>query len=319
MLQLKEIGRIGAVFVLGVLGGCASSPRATENVEAAPILPAAVNGYSGATATIDDLASAADGADVLILGENHGHAAGLAFAAEVWRGVVERSPTAALALEFFNRDDQAHLDDYLGGLTQEAAFRTATRRTDGNYPAGHRAMVEAAKAAERPVFAANAPRVYTRLANREGFDRLRSLSESQRRLFAVPRALPQGRYRDDFFGLMSSMPSHTAGPPKKGDPPPVPPSAEAIEGMFRAQSVWDWTMAQTLARARDAGHRPVVLVVGRFHSDFRGGLVQALEHLRPGTRIVTVSFVASAPGALRDEDRERADFVVYAGEGASGP
>jgi uncharacterized iron-regulated protein len=86
-----------------------------------------------------------------------------------------------------------------------------------------------------------------------------------------------------------------------------------IEGAFRSQSVWDWTMADSVARAVENGSKPVCLVIGRFHSDFDGGLIQALQRLRPGTRITTISFVSEWSESLRDEDRGRADFVIYVG------
>ena len=83
--------------------------------------------------------------------------------------------------------------------------------------------------------------------------------------------------------------------------------------MLRSQSVWDWTMAESVARAIAAGSRPVVLIVGRFHVDHDGGLVQALRALRPGTRIVTITNIDAWSDTLRDDDRGAADFVVYVG------
>jgi hypothetical protein len=41
--------------------------------------------------------------------------------------------------------------------------------------------------------------------------------------------------------------------------------------------------------------------------------VQALEHLRGNTRVVTVSFQDAPGSSLREEDEGRADFVVYVG------
>jgi uncharacterized iron-regulated protein len=101
-------------------------------------------------------------------------------------------------------------------------------------------------------------------------------------------------------------------PPKEETPEE---KAKRLENGFRAQSLWDWTMAESIADALDARNAPVVQVVGRFHSDFRGGLIEALEKMRPGTRIVTISTIDETWGVLRDEDRGRADFVVYVGPG----
>ncbi len=73
-------------------------------------------------------------------------------------------------------------------------------------------------------------------------------------------------------------------------------------------------LADSIARALRDGHRPVVHVIGRFHSDSDGGTVQMLRRARPNARVVTLSCTGVTSATLRDEDRGIADFVVYAGE-----
>jgi uncharacterized iron-regulated protein len=269
----------------------------------------------GRPATWSELITAASQADAVILGENHGHATGLAVAAAIWEDLLaapSSSPNGpALALEFWERDEQITLDDFLTGVTDDAAFikasgkagagKASTADDSANFPHGHREMIRAAKARNRPVIAANAPRRYVRLARTEGFDRLRALNARQQEMFRIPDTLPEGRYRDDFEKVMGGT-ALSEGPRQHDD-------------MFRSQSVWDWTMSHSVARLVDAGNTPAVLVVGRFHSDHRGGLVQALESQRPGTRIVTASFIETdAPSTIPDEDKGRADFIIYAGK-----
>lgn len=267
----------------------------------------------------EELVAAVSGADAVLVGENHGHPLGLAAAAALWEDMLPNSPSAALAMEFIERDEQSRLDDYLTGINDEATFRKRTNRTDSNFPPGHRAMIEAAKNAHRPVFAANAPRMYVRIARLEGYDRLGALTAEQKRLFRIPDSIPQSgsRYRDDFDKVMSDNEGADPAAPKGA----ADPNAEAerrtkLDATFRSQSVWDWTMAESVARAIDLGNAPVMLVVGRFHVDFEGGLAQALAKLRPGTHTILVSFVnenAPANGSIRDEDRGRADYVIYVG------
>lgn len=296
-------------FLLSVmamlLSGCASTgPKGAEEAPAARFF----DGATGGPATMEQVVAAGAGADALVLGENHGHPLGLATAASIWKGVLERSSDAALALEFFERDEQARLDEYLAGLVDEKAFRTRTTRTPSNYPDGHRDMVEAAKAAGRPVYAANAPRPQVRAASRQGYDKLRSLSAEQRRMVRIPDAVPTGRYRDDFDTIMGGGAALHGAKPEDAEA-----KRKQLDNSFRAQSLWDWTMADSVATGLAAGARPVCLVVGRFHSDFRGGLIGALEKLRPGVKAVTVSFVDDWSATLREEDKGRADFVIYVG------
>ncbi len=302
---MRELRWFGLVAVgLGLIAGCASTGTRTANAPAARWF----DGATGAPASQEGAASVAAGADALIIGENHGHPLGLSTAAGLWEDVLKRTDKAALSLEFFDRDEQSRLDDYLAGLSDEKTFKTRTGRTPSGYPEGHRRMVEAAKSAGRPVIASNAPRAQVRAAGKDGYERLAKLTPEQRRLVRVPDELPTGKYREDFEKVMSE-PNAAHGPKPKDEAE----RKKQIESAFRGQSLWDWTMADSVATAIGAGDRPVCHVVGRFHEDFRGGLVMALQKLRPGARIVTVSFVDAWSESLRDEDKGRADFVVYVG------
>lgn len=297
----------------GFSAGCASMRTAETQAESAPVLEprmvSLLRGNDGMPLSWEELISAAAQADVVIIGEQHGHPLGLDVAATFFEDLVAHTVAASLSLEFFERDEQSRLDDYLAGLTDEATFRRRTGRTDGNYPEGHRRMLEAAKAAGSEVYAANAPRTAVRLARREGFDRLLDLTEEQRRLFRIPDAMPEGRYRDSFEELMTASLAHAHGVENADSEA----TTRMVEAMLRAQTLWDWTMAHTISRAVQRGKVPVVQVVGRFHSDFEGGLVQALESLSPGLRIMTVSMSGEWSDMLLEEDVDRADVVVYVG------
>lgn len=308
---------------LGFLGGCSSAPKVhpataytPATVDVAPETARAAPAFSrtGEPANWDAIVAAAASADVILIGETHGHELGLATAAALFEDVLKQRPDAILALEFLERDQQAAIDDYLSGVTDEAGFAKAAARTKSSYPGGHRAMVEAAKAASRPVVAANAPRRYVRVAKKDGYEKLRALGIEQRRLYRVPDALPTGRYRDEFAKIMGAV--HVEAPATKDgeaapQTPPLPEWTEAIESSFRSQSLWDWTMGESVARALDRG-RPVFLVVGRFHVDHNGGTVQAVNSMAPMARVLTVTFqdenVPDAPNADGP-----ADFVFYVG------
>lgn len=313
---MKNLLPVALVFAAALVGCAASPTRPTDlRAEAAVLTPReliVLRGSDGTRVAWEDVIAACAAAEAVLVGEMHGQRVGQAFQAALFADTLAASPTAAGALEFFERDEQAALDDYLSGVTDIAAFRRAARRTESNYTSGHAAMVEACKAAGRPVIAANASRRYVRLARTDGFDRLRGLGAEQKRLFAIPEFVPEGRYRADFFKVM--------GAENLLDPPADAPISESdekrrdnISSMLRSQSVWDWTMAESVARAIAAGSRPVVLIVGRFHVDHDGGLVQALRALRPGTRIVTITNIDAWSDTLRDDDRGAADFVVYVG------
>lgn len=261
----------------------------------------------GSAATWSELVDAARAAEVVFVGENHGHPLGLASAAALFEDVLATSDKASLSLEFFERDEQSRLDDYLSGVSDATTLERRTQRSEGNFPAGHRTMVELAKSKGRPVHASNAPRQYVRIVSQKGYEPLQSLSWEQRRLFRIPDELLSGRYRDDFDRIMT---------PSGRDPQAADEQAR-LARVFRSQQMWDWTMAESVFLALQRDEAPVVQVIGRFHSDFRGGTVQALERLRPDTRTLVVSYVnEDAPAALPADDLGRGDFVLYVGPSA---
>ena len=304
--------------------GCSSAPKANVNPKAALADARKLDVFDGSTGdrvVWDDLVSQAAAMEVVIIGENHGHPVGLPWAAALWEDVSAASPIAALSLEFFERDDQSRLDDYLKGLTDEPTFEKRADRKPGNYPAWHKMMVERARERNRPVIAANAPWEVIRYMRGKDYDALKTLTPEQQRLFKIPEAPPEGRYRADFDALMGPTVGMGHAPAKDAKPPPPMTEEQkkaALDRAFRPQYLWDWTMGESIVRGVEAGGRPVFHVIGRFHSDYFGGTPQAVLKMRPGTRILTVSVVDRTSGSLRAEDTGRADYVVYVGPGAEG-
>jgi uncharacterized iron-regulated protein len=282
--------------------GCGASVAATKPVDrhdGGNDQVTMVRGSDGAPVTMGELVASAAESDVVVVGEVHGHPVGLELAASVFEPLASHE-SSALSLEFFERDTQGALDDFVAGRIDEAELMRRTQRTDSSYPPGHRKMVEAARAHHRPVLAANAPRRYAKLARTEGFDALRGLGEDERRLFSIPETLPGGAYRTAFDEVMGG---------DHGDPH----HHLDLDGFFRAQALWDDTMADTLSRAVTSGLRPVVQVVGRFHVDFDGGLLQQLRAKLPAAKVFTVSMVDETKETLAPADRGRADVVIYVG------
>ena len=303
------------LVLTSLISGCASRPERT--VAAPPAIADArllvFDGATGEPRPWDDLAAAASAAEVVIIGETHTPDAAQVVHQRLFDAVLAGpgGSTAAGALEFYERDHQADVDDFLGGLcTHEELVGRALGSPASDLP-GHRAILASARRAGRPVIAANTPRRYASLARREGYARLEVLSPAQRALFMIPpgseAGLPEGRYRDDFFAFMRGKPE-----PGAAAAAPDPAEESRLAATYRAQVLWDATMADSVVRAVDRGLRPVVLVVGRFHSDHRGGLVQMIERLRPGTSIVTTTAVPTDQSTLTDDDIGRADWVIYA-------
>ena len=305
-------------------------------------------GGDGTPATWPQLMAAVADAEVIIVGEEHGDAVGHRVELAIVQDVLDRWPGSALSMEMLDRTEQAVVDDYLADFIDLETFqeRTAATRwlkisrqyvdreinrttfekriTRLGWPeweTNYQPIIDAARSAGAPVIAANTPwLVYTSVARREGFERLDDVTPAQRALFEVPAEIPQGKYRERFWEVMAGR--------AEGEPPPEDDDAddaddadedsahtglddETVAAIFRGQLVMDATMAASIATASRAGAPKVVHLVGHFHCDFEGGLVQELRRRLPDAEILVITAMARDEPDLRDEDVDRADFVVY--------
>lgn len=311
--------RIMLTLVLGTVGlliGCANRGPVQ------PALPEALmgklrsassvkffDGHRGTEIADYELIDRTREADVIIFGELHGHPVGLPVAAAIWEDMVrvrDRDETPALLLEFFERDQQLAIDEYLAGMIDEETFMRDAGRSVSNFPEAHQAMFNATKDAGGVVIAANAPRRYVRLARTDGYDRLRAMTPAQRAMFELPPTEDgPDAYRQRFTEIMGGMrSSDESGKAQPG---------MSVPDFLRAQLVWDATMAHSVADALRARHEPVALVIGRFHVAFDGATVEYLERQRPGVDVLTIVMVDRWSEELAEEDRGRGDVVVYVG------
>ncbi len=318
---MKHLPGLTLLVAITILGGCTSTPRTPDPESIAALEEApwdllqvsdprgfpAFDGETGEPVAWAEVMSRAAEADVVLIGEMHGHVNGLAAAAALWHDLLLRRGDAGLSMEFFERDVQVALDDYLAGVIDYETFRTASQRSEGNYPGGHEFMVETARLANRPVIAANAPRRYVRLSRIEGYDRLREMTDEQRRLVEIPQSLPTGSgYYERFAGAMGHAAAH-------GDQPGM-----GVDDFFRSQYLWDATMADSIVRNLRTGVRPIVHVVGVFHVEHFGGTVIELRRRRSGIDLFVVAMRDSADPSLAEDDFGAADVIVHVGSDEAG-
>lgn len=258
-------------------------------------------GHDGSPMNWHDLLNAVAWAEVIVLGEQHDDAMGHAVQLAIVQDVLDRWPSSAVSLEMLERDEQVVVDDYLDGIIDQETFARLTFSSnwggEDTWDDWFQPVIDAARDAGSRVIAANAPRRYVRLARTHGYDAIDALPPQRRRFVDRPGRLPRDGYFERFRELMSHTDDHAA-----------------IDAVFRSQMVWDATMAASIVRARPRVGAKVVHLVGQFHSDFEGGLIQQLRSRRPGVRILVVSLQRNDALHLRDDDRNRADVVIYTGK-----
>lgn len=254
----------------------------------------------GNPSTIEAVLERLDSIEVIFLGEQHDDAVGHAAQFEIFRRAVDAHLTKrkiALSLEMFERDVQIVLDEYLAGLISENHLISSSRAWT-NYKTDYRPLVELAKEKKLSVIAANAPRRYVNMVSRNGRETLNGLSKDAKKWLApLPFGEPSQAYAKKFRSLMG-------------------PSAEAqmgIEKILASQSLWDATMADSVARYLKKHDRALVVHLnGSFHSESRLGAVEHLLRYRPKTRVlvVTIKYEDDFRNFDRAKHTNLGDFVL---------
>lgn len=271
----------------------------------------------GVPAGWKDLLAAADWAEVILVGEEHDDDIGHRVELAIVQDVLKQNPKGtAVSLEMLDRDEQRLVADFMDSIIDAAQFAKFTFSEnwsgEGSWENWYQPLIDAAKKAHAPVIAANSPRRYVTLARLEGYDRLRALPEDRRELFDIPTSILTGSYRERFFSLMRDMGSH-------GEPNHTVDESRIAAG-FRSQLLWDATMAQSIVNALrgdvagvDAMDK-VIHFAGDFHIAYTGGTVQEVHRRSPTSRVLTISMQRRGGTAFNEEDRGRADLIIYTGE-----
>ncbi len=247
---------------------------------------------AGGAASLDDIARAMERVQVVFVGETHDDPTAHMLELELLRRAVAGARPVALSLEFFERDVQLPLDEYLAGLIPEASFLADARPWE-RYESDYRPLVELAKERGMPVIAANAPRRYVTLVARRGREALTELSPAA---LAYLPPLPYGQasqaYRDQWIATISEVMEQEGmkcGVPVAHASAPVG-SHGNMGRQLDSQVLWDATMAHSIARHLDAHPDALVLhVTGAFHVERGTGIPEQLRAYAPNAKSLVVA------------------------------
>ncbi len=264
----------------------------------------------GTPASIDDVVAAMAAVEVVFVGETHDDPTGHFLEVELLRlayqaigsdSTVEGEPrSVALSLEFFQRDAQPILDEYLAGLITEKAFLAASRPWP-RYDTDYRPLIEFAKELGLAVVAGNAPRRYANRVTRLGRESLNALGhDAIATLAPLPYGQPSKAYRDQWIQVIMEVMEEEGMKCGKPIVDSTPADSAAAGGQhqsahgnmgnqLQSQVLWDATMAywindQLVRRPDDL----VLHMVGSFHVARGTGIPEQLERYRPGTSSVIV-------------------------------
>ena len=185
-------------------------------------------------------------ARIVYLGETHDNPASHRLELQVLQGLAERHPgRQALGMEMFTRSQQPVLDRWVAGELDEKAFLKESRwfeswKLDFDY---YRDLLNFARDRHIPVIALNAEKSLVAAVRNSAPDQLSAEQRAQ---------LPELDLADPYQrGMVTAIfGGHSHG-------------EMLLEGFVRAQTVWDETMAESVARylASPAGADKHLLVI----------------------------------------------------------
>lgn len=328
--QLVTVGLI-AVF----LAGCGTVHQPVT--PSAPVRPAGpdwsfFDGATGEALNWEEVKPHLLAADIILVGEQHDDVLGHQLEALLTDALLEAVPNAAIAMEMFERNEQGFVDLFLEDRIQAATLVNLT--DSANWGGGKNTWmqwyqpivdhVKARRSSGAALIAANAPRSYVRLARLEGFEVLQALEGDAGGLFETPDlGVDDSAYRERFEAMMRPhpLPEPTVGTASEQESDAQANAGAAAHSsaatsmdtaaFFRAQQVWDATMAASVAQAAEQ-HPKVMLFVGEFHVGSVGGTTLRVQQLRPQAIVRTLSILRSPdPGSFNPTDLNRADIVAY--------
>jgi len=253
---MRFLDVVRATIAVGISASCAhTSPSPTEVQADVPVARAydLVDGLTGASLGEGELIEKMASARAIFVGEQHDNAHHHFVQTKVFELATGQSGATGLALEMLPVTHQAALDAFVAGKLDEAAFRKAVDwdETWGYSYGFFREMFERCRTLGFPAFALNAPRSLSRAVSQKGIE---GLDENERA--ALPELVAGPAEHREFVRQAYGTHSTRRFVERR------------FERFYRAQLLWDETMAESLGRALSGPGHParVVVLAGEGHT-----------------------------------------------------
>ncbi len=247
---------------------------------------------SGKAISFEELIEQISSKDLIFVGEAHDNADHHLIQVQILQAVAARSPSLAVAMEFFQKHQQPAVDRYIQGDSTEKEFLEAVdwKKTWGYDYRFYRPLMQLARERKYRVLAINAPNEVVRKVARTG---LQSLDASERDRLPKEIDLTQEKHRAFLNDIYKE---HS------------PRDLKEFEFFYEAQCVWDETMAESLAEHLKSGKGRLVAFTGNGHIVNKFGIPDRT------VRRVPVPMVTVMPYPLNGKetvDRVSADYVWF--------
>lgn len=231
-------------------------------------------------------------AEVTFFGELHNNSVAHWLQLQILKNLKENQKDIILGAEFFERDDQLNIDEWLEGKITDKNFE-AEAKLWNNYIPDYKPLMLFAKQNQIPFVATNIPRKYASVVSREGLERLESFSKEAKKSIA-PLPIEVDMTLPGYVGMKGMM--HGSG--------------MNADFMVEAQAIKDATMAYSLFKFINKGNS-IFHINGSYHSNNYEGIVWYLRKVYPKIKILTIATVEQDDTtSLLDASKGIADFII---------
>ncbi|MCH7398231.1 ChaN family lipoprotein [Belliella sp. DSM 107340] len=230
--------------------------------------------------------------EIIFFGELHNNSVAHWLQLQILKNLNSNENEIILAGEFFERDDQLNINEWLEGRITDKNFE-AEAKLWNNYATDYKPLMLFAKENKIPVVATNVPRKYASVVSREGLKSLESFSEEAKKSIAP---LP--------IEVDMSLPGY------KGMKEMMHGSSMNVDFMVEAQAIKDATMAFSLFEFIGKG-KTILHVNGSYHSNNYEGIVWYLRKEFVDASVLTIATVEqNNTKALEENSKGIADFII---------
>ena len=257
------------------------------------LIPFAFYDSSGTELSYADAVNVTSNSDVVLFGELHNSSIIHWIQLRLTKDLYYKNNNLALGGEFFERDNQLVINEYLSDLYDEKKLIAETKAWP-NFETDYLPIVEFAKANNLPFYATNVPRRYASVVAKKGLDTLKTLDKNSKELFAK---LPFDFSLDipGYAEMMEMMGGHA-------DP-------SSSENFVKAQAIKDATMAETISQNR---FKDGIFLHfnGDFHSSNYGGVYWYLKNDNKKIDVTTIKVYSAEEIQFKDQWRGSGDLIL---------